>query len=128
MISTFRYIAIFLLILVSAFFSATEIAFSSANTLRLKNLKKEKETLSRILAVKILDDYDNLLSSILIGNNIANMASSSIATVVVVGWFGGNGDYAWISTVGMTLLVLIFGISMSSLNSNSILTVLTFFS
>lgn len=109
MISTFRYMAIVLLILVSAFFSATEIAFSSANALRLKNLKKEKETLSRILAVKILDDYDNLLSSILIGNNIANMVSSSIATIVVVGWFGGNEDYAWVSTVGMTLLVLTFG-------------------
>ena len=109
MSSTFSYIAIFLLILVSAFFSATEIAFSSANVLRLKNIKKEKETLSRILAVKILDNYDNLLSTILIGNNIANMASSAIATIVVVGWFGGNEDYAWVSTVVMTLLVLTFG-------------------
>ncbi len=107
MISTFRYIAIILLILVSAFFSATEIAFSSVNALRLKNLKKEKETLSRILAVKILDDYDNLLSSILIGNNIANMASSSIATIIVIGWWGDG--YAWASTVIMTLLVLTFG-------------------
>ncbi|MBR6532899.1 MAG: HlyC/CorC family transporter [Clostridia bacterium] len=107
MISAFRYIAIVLLILVSAFFSATEIAFSSVNVLRLKNLKKEKETLSRILAVKILDDYDNLLSSILIGNNIANMASSSIATIIVIGWWGDS--YAWASTVIMTLLVLTFG-------------------
>ncbi|MBR2447828.1 MAG: HlyC/CorC family transporter [Clostridia bacterium] len=107
MISTLRFVAIFLLILVSAFFSATEIAFSSVNALRLKNLKKEKETISRLLAVKILDDYDNLLSSILIGNNIANMASSSIATVVIIGWWGES--YAWASTVIMTLLVLIFG-------------------
>ncbi len=107
MISTLRYAVIFILILVSAFFSATEIAFSSVNALRLKNLKKERETLSRILAVKILDDYDNLLSSILIGNNIANMASSSVATIIVIGWWGE--DYAWASTVIMTLLVLIFG-------------------
>ncbi len=107
MISAFRYIAIILLIFASAFFSATEIAFSSVNVLRLKNLKKEKETLSRILAVKILDDYDNMLSSILIGNNIANMASSSLATVVVIGWWGDA--YAWASTVIMTLLVLTFG-------------------
>ncbi len=109
MISAFRYIAILLLIMVSAFFSATEIAFSSANVLRLKNLKKEKETLSSSLAVKILEDYDNLLSSILIGNNIANMASSAIATIIVVGWFGGDEGYAWVSTVIMTVLVLIFG-------------------
>ncbi len=107
MISTFRYIAILILILISAFFSAIEIAYSSANILRLKNLKKEKETLSRILAVKTLDDYDNLLSSILIGNNIANMAASSLATVVVIGWWGDA--YAWTSTVIMTLLVLTFG-------------------
>lgn len=109
MISAFNYIAVFVLILVSAFFSATEIAFSSVNALRLKNLKKERETLSRILAVKILDNYDNLLSSILIGNNIANMASSAIATVIVVGWFNGDQSYAWVSTVVMTLLVLTFG-------------------
>ena len=103
------YFSVVVLIFVSAFFSATEIAYSSVNVLRLKNLLKDRDTLSRRLAVKILDDYDNLLSSILIGNNIANMASSSIATVLVVGWFGGDESYAWVSTVGMTVLVLIFG-------------------
>ncbi len=110
MISTFRYIAILVLILVSAFFSATEIAYSSVNVLRLKNLNKERDTLSGRLAVKILDKYDDLLSSILIGNNIANMASSSIATIIVVEtWFGGDESYAWVSTAVMTLLVLTFG-------------------
>ncbi|MBE6787616.1 MAG: HlyC/CorC family transporter [Ruminococcaceae bacterium] len=107
MISALRYIAIILLIAVSAFFSATEIAFSSVNVLRLKNKGKEKETISGMLAIKILDDYDNLLSSILIGNNIANMASSSIATVIIISWWGDG--YAWLSTVIMTLLVLTFG-------------------
>ncbi|MBR6741574.1 MAG: DUF21 domain-containing protein, partial [Clostridia bacterium] len=109
MISTLEYVSIFLLVLVSAFFSATEIAFSSANPVRLKNMLKTKDTLSLRTAIKILDDYDNLLSSILIGNNIANMAASSIATVIVIGWFGGNDDYAWVSTVIMTLIILIFG-------------------
>lgn len=109
MSSALSYLAIFILILVSAFFSATEIAFSSVNALRLKSLSKEKSSVPRILAVKILEDYDNLLSSILVGNNIANMASSSIATVIVIGWFGGNEDYAWVSTVIMTVLVLTFG-------------------
>lgn len=109
MISTLEYVSIFLLVLVSAFFSATEIAYSSANPVRLKNMLKTKDTLSLRTAIKILDDYDNLLSSILIGNNIANMAASSIATVIVIGWFGGNDDYAWVSTVIMTLIILIFG-------------------
>lgn len=103
------YLSVVVLILLSAFFSATEIAYSSVNVLRLKNLLKDRSTLSRRLAVRIIDDYENLLSSILIGNNIANMASSSIATVLVVGWFGGDEDYAWVSTVLMTVLVLIFG-------------------
>lgn len=105
--STFEFLAIAILILISAFFSATEIAFSSVNPLRIKNLQKTKDTLSLRFAVKILDDYDNLLSSILIGNNIANMASSSVATLIVIKWLGDG--YAWVSTVIMTLLVLTFG-------------------
>lgn len=109
MISALRYIAIVILIMWSAFFSATEIAYSSANVLRLKNLKKEKDTLSRTLALKLHDDYENLLSSILIGNNLVNMASSALGTIIVVGWFDGNDDYAWVSTLIMTLLVLTFG-------------------
>ncbi len=109
MISALQYVAIFLLIMCSAFFSATEIAFSSVNVLRLKNLKKEKETLARILAVKILDSYEDLLSSILIGNNLVNIASSALGTIIVVGWFKGDDSYSWVSTVIMTLLVLTFG-------------------
>jgi CBS domain containing-hemolysin-like protein len=107
MISALEYISIFLLVLVSAFFSATEIAFSSANTVRLKSMLKTKDTLSLRTAIRILDDYDNLLSSILVGNNIANMAASSIATVIVIGWWGEG--YAWTSTLIMTLIILTFG-------------------
>ena len=107
MISTLEYISILILVLVSAFFSATEIAFSSANPVRLKSMLKTKDTLSLRTAVKILDDYDNLLSSILVGNNIANMAASSIATVIVIGWWGEG--YAWTSTLIMTLIILTFG-------------------
>jgi CBS domain containing-hemolysin-like protein len=107
MISALEYISIFLLVLVSAFFSATEIAFSSANPVRLKSMLKTKDTLSLRTATRILDDYDNLLSSILVGNNIANMAASSIATVIVIGWWGEG--YAWTSTLIMTLIILTFG-------------------
>ncbi len=109
MISALRYIAVVLLIVCSAFFSASEIAFSSVNILRLKNLNKERSTIGRTLAIRIYEDYENTLSSILIGNNIVNMVSSAIATVIVVGWFGGNDDYAWVSTLIMTLVVLTFG-------------------
>jgi CBS domain containing-hemolysin-like protein len=68
---------------------------------------KTKDTLSLRTAIRILDDYDNLLSSILVGNNIANMAASSIATVIVIGWWGEG--YAWTSTLIMTLIILTFG-------------------
>lgn len=102
-----RYIAVMLLIGVSAFFSGTEIAYNSVNPVRLKSRQNHKDSLSLRTAIKIHDDYENLLSSILIGNNIANMAASSVATLIVISWWGN--DYAWASTVIMTLLVLIFG-------------------
>ncbi len=108
MINILRYIAVIILIAISAFFSGTEIAYSSVNPVRLKNRRKEKDSLSLRTAIKIHNNYEKLLSSILIGSNIANMASSSIATLIVINWFGSD-DYAWVSTVIMTLLVLIFG-------------------
>ena len=103
----FLLIPIGLLLLCSAFFSATEIAFSSANAIRLKNHKGGKGSISHLTAMKILEKYDDYLSTILIGNNIANMVISSLATIVVVELL--NEDYAWVSTLVMTLLVLIFG-------------------
>lgn len=100
-------IPIGLLLLVSAFFSATEIAFSSANTIRLKNRKKNSGSIGHLTAMKILDNYDDYLSTVLIGNNIANMAMSAMATIIVVDMWGEN--YTWVSTIAMTLLVLTFG-------------------
>ena len=84
MSNTFGYIAIFILVLVSAFFSATEIAYASVNISRLKSKLQEKNTLSLKLACKIADKYDSALSTILIGNNLANTASSAIATLIGV--------------------------------------------
>lgn len=107
MIDTARYIAIALLILCSAFFSATEIAFASVNPARLKSLRQKKDTLSLSLSAKIVDDYENMLGAVLIGNNLANTASSSIATLIVIDMLGE--DYVWLATVVMTLLVLTFG-------------------
>ncbi len=100
-------IAIIVLVGVGAFFSATETAFSSANSVRLKNRKKNKGSIGHFTAVKILESYDDYLSTVLIGNNIANMAISSIATIIVVKTWGEQ--YTWASTIAMTLLVLTFG-------------------
>lgn len=109
MINFFRLLTIATLVLVSAFFSSIEMAFSSVNPVRLKTRRKNGESLSLKTAIKILDDYENILSTILIGNNIANMASSSIATLMVLDFFNNNTNYAWVSTLIMTIVVLIFG-------------------
>lgn len=102
-----RYLAIVLLILLSAFFSATEIAFASVNSARLKAMRQKKDTLALSLAAKIVDDYENMLGAVLMGNNLVNIAASSIATLIVMDYLGAG--YAWVATLVMTLLVLTFG-------------------
>lgn len=102
-----RVVGITLLILVSAFFSGTEIAFASANPARLKSKRQEMDSVSLSIASKIVDDYENMLGAVLIGNNLANIAASSIATLIVMDLLGEG--YAWVATLVMTLLVLIFG-------------------
>lgn len=111
-------IAIVLLIVFSAYFSATETAFSSLNRIRLKNMASDGNKRAQ-LTLKIADQYDRLLSTILIGNNIVNICSTSIATVVFIAWLGPSiGPTA--STVIMTIVVLIFGeISPKSLAKES---------
>ena len=93
-------------LMLSAYFSATETAFSSANTTRLRTLA-EKGSKNAALALKLLEQYDRLLSTILIGNNIVNIATASIGTVLFVKHYGDAG--ATISTVMVTVVVLIFG-------------------
>lgn len=100
-----QYIAILLLIICSAFFSATEIAYASVNSARLKSKRQEKDTLSLSLASRIVDNYHTTLSAILIGNNLANTASSAIATLIVM----QLELPSWVATVVMTIVVLIFG-------------------
>lgn len=102
-----RFLGIALLILLSAFFSGTEIAFASANPARLKSKRQQKDSLSLSIASKIVEDYENMLGAVLIGNNLANIAASSIATLIVMDLLGEG--YAWVATLVMTVLVLIFG-------------------
>lgn len=93
-------------VLFSAFFSATETAFSSMNRIRMKTLAQEGNKRAA-LALKLSEKYDSLLSSVLIGNNIVNIAASSFATTLFVKHFGANG--VSISTAVMTVVILIFG-------------------
>ncbi len=104
----FSYISIPFLILMSAFFSASEIAYATVNLFRLKAKSGDKQTLSSFLAVKIAQDYQTILTSILIGNTIVNIFASSVATVIVIDVFG-NEKYAFIATIIMTVIILIFG-------------------
>lgn len=91
----------------SAYFSATETAFSSLNRIRIKNMA-EKGNKRAGLVLKLSENYDGLLSTILIGNNIVNIASASLATVIFVKLLGDEAG-ASISTVVTTIVVLIFG-------------------
>lgn len=98
-----------ILVIFSAFFSSAETAFSSLNRVKLKAMentdgKKIEKTLS------LADDYDGVLSTLLIGNNLVNIASTSIATLFFTGILGDNSDLgATVSTIVMTVVVLIFG-------------------
>ena len=100
------YIGIIICICFSAFFSGSEIAFASVNTLRLKTAS-ECGSKPASLAQRICDTYDKALCAILIGNNLVNIASSSIATVIALNLVGDAG--AVYATGIMTVLILIFG-------------------
>lgn len=94
-------------IIMSAYFSATETAFSSLNRIRIKNMA-ERGNKRAALALKLSENYDGMLSTILIGNNIVNIASASLATVIFVKMLGAEAG-ASVSTVVTTIVVLIFG-------------------
>ncbi len=97
---------IIVLIACSAFFSATETAYTSLNRIRIKNLVKDGNK-KALLVDRLSENYDKLLSTILVGNNVVNILASSLATVLFVGFFGNAG--VTLSTITMTILVLIFG-------------------
>ena len=94
----------------SAFFSASEMAYSSCSALRLENLEEEGSRPAKT-ARYILDHFDDTLSTILIGNNLVNIASSSLASVLLMLLLGTKAgeQYAWASTAVMTVLVIICG-------------------
>lgn len=94
-------------IIMSAYFSATETAFSSLNRIRIKNMAEKGNKKAR-LVMRLSENYDSLLSTILIGNNIVNIASASLATVLFVQMLGDEAGPS-VSTAVTTVVVLIFG-------------------
>ena len=93
-------------VILSGYFSATETAFSSVNRTRLKAMA-EKGDHKAELALRLAEDYDKLISTILIGNNVVNIALASIGTLFFVDLLGDRG--ATVSTAVITVVVLIFG-------------------
>ena len=105
--NTISLIIIAICIAMSAYFSATETAFSALNHIRIKNMA-EKGNSRAALVLKLSANYNNLLSTILIGNNIVNIAMTSLTTVLFVRWMGGDQG-ASVATLVTTVVVLIFG-------------------
>ena len=99
--------ALVILVGFSAFFSASETAFSSLNQIRLKSRAEDGDSsAARVLAMA--EQYDKLLSTILIGNNIVNIAAASIGTILFTQMLGAERG-ATMSTIVLTIIVLIFG-------------------
>lgn len=109
--SILTFVLMFILVLLSGFFSASETAYTSFNRTKMKNLAAEGNKRAAS-ALKLADSYDKVLSTILVGNNIVNIALSSISTVWFIAALANTtvANFATaISTAAVTIIVLIFG-------------------
>ena len=102
-----QYIGIVILILLSAFFSGSEIAFASSNEMKLRKASEDRPTPVSRATYDIFSRYDDALISILIGNNLVNIGSSAVATVIAISLMGDSG--APVATAIMTVIIVIFG-------------------
>ncbi len=103
------YLVIFVMICLSAYFSASEIAFNTANKMRLRKACEGGSCTAKI-AYRICDKFTTSLSAILIGNNLANIAVSTCSTLIVMNLFQNNVALAsTVATVLITIVILIFG-------------------
>lgn len=100
-----KLILVLVMMIFSALFSSTETAYSSVNKLRLKNYESQGNKRAK-KALRLANKFDDVLTAVLIGNNIVNITTSSVSTVIFINIFGSKG--AGISTVVVTILVLIF--------------------
>ncbi len=106
---TIYIIVIIILVILSAFFSGTETAYTSANKIKLKSMEAAgKKRAGKVL--KQIDNYERLLSTLLIGNNVVNITMSSLSVLLFVELLNGKYDLATtLSTIVITVIVLIFG-------------------
>lgn len=100
-----KIVLVIIMMIFSALFSSTETAYSSVNKLRLKNYEAQGNK-KAAKAIVLANKFDEVLTAVLIGNNIVNIATSSVSTLLFVSIFGKNG--AAISTAVITVLVLVF--------------------
>ena len=108
MTQTLLYLAgILLCVILSGFFSGSEMAYSSCSSLRLEHLRDDGSKRAGV-AARIADRFDDALSAILIGNNLVNIAASSLGTVLVVHLTGGDSK-VWLATLIITVIIIIFG-------------------
>ena len=116
---TTQLVIIMVCIIMSAYFSATETAFSTFNRIRIKNLA-EKGNKRAASALKLADSYDTLISTILIGNNIVNILASAMGTIYFTTLLQRQDLGATVSTAVLTVVLLIFGeISPKTMAKNS---------
>ena len=103
------YVVIFVMICLSAYFSASEIAFNSANKMRLRRAAEEGSRTAKV-AHDIAENFTTSLSSILIGNNLANIVVSTCTTLIIMDLFPGHeGVASTIATIAVTIVILICG-------------------
>ncbi|MBE6532360.1 MAG: HlyC/CorC family transporter [Ruminococcaceae bacterium] len=112
-------IIIVVCVILSAYFSATETAFSTFNRIRIKNMA-EKGNKKAALVLKLADNYDSLISTILIGNNIVNILASAMGTLLFAKLIVNQDLAATVSTAVLTVVILVFGeISPKTMAKNS---------
>ena len=107
--SSMQIAALVVLVLLSAFFSGTETAFTSFNKTRMKTLAGDGNKRAKAV-MKVEENYEKFLSTMLVGNNIVNISASTIATLLFASFIKGNASLAaTVSTAVMTVIILIFG-------------------
>ena len=102
-------IAIIVLVLLSGFFSGTETAFSCANKIRLKTYVSQGKKNAKAVYKFADEDYDKLVTAILVGNNIVNLTASALGTILFAQLISNQELSATVSTIVLTVVVLIFG-------------------
>ncbi|HHY06652.1 MAG TPA: HlyC/CorC family transporter [Clostridia bacterium] len=105
-VQVFQLIILFVLLLLSAIFSASETAIFSANKVKIRHLAEEGNR-QAVMTRRLLEQPGKSISTILIGNNVVNIGATALATVLAISFFGSSG--AGIATIIMSVLILVFG-------------------